>query len=116
MTFVKLFEGVFRFPSANVTTDRADSLKNSAHADPVQNTSPPGLWFGWVNNQPAAATNDKSQPLAWLDGSTFCVPTFENPCAIAYGIGNSLDDAYPQSFRMEPITGLFPAPGDTSVP
>jgi hypothetical protein len=33
MTFVKLFEGVFRFPSANVTTDRADSLKNSAHAD-----------------------------------------------------------------------------------
>jgi hypothetical protein len=82
----------------------------------VQDTSPPGLWFGWVNNQQAAATNDKTQPLAWLDGSTFCAPTFENPCAIGYGIDNSTDGAYPQSFRMEPITGLFPAPGDTSVP
>lgn len=96
------------------TADLSDVTTTGVYT--VQNTSPPGLWFGWVNNQQAPGTNDKSQPLAWLGGSAFCMPSFENPCAIGYGIDNSLFSAYPQSFRMEPITGLFPAPGSTSLP
>lgn len=84
----------------------------------VQSTSSsPGfwLWFGWVNGQQAAATNDKSQPLAWLNGSNFCTPTATTPCELWYGIDNPTYSAYPQSFRMNAITGLFPVTGETAA-
>jgi hypothetical protein len=78
----------------------------------TQDTSPPGLWFGWLDNEPSVATNDKSQPLAWLGGSDFCSPTAEDPCEIWFGIESSLAQDYPLSFRMNAIKNLFPTTGD----
>lgn len=78
----------------------------------TQNTQPPGLWFGWLNNVPSPGTNDVSQPLSWLGGSTFCQPTAENPCEIWFGINNQLAPDYPTSFKMDAIPGLFPTTGN----
>lgn len=90
----------------------ADIQEVTTQVYTTQGTNSPGLWFGWLNNTPSPGTNDLTQPLSWLGGTSFCFPTAQNPCEIWFGINNNLAPDYPISFKMDPIPNLFPSAGN----